>query len=235
MIKVPISAWQNYRNKLCGDIRMSEKYGEIPKNFWGKVGHYWYYYKWMIIAGICVLGLVVLFFAQVVFRTKADYTIILGMNTYVMDEQVMPLKDHLEQYAEDINGDGKVKIDMYNMTGDLDDVQNRSLQTNRFFSEMQLGKVMIVITDEDFYNFIKGDDIFQPNEEGADAHGYNWAGTEIQQQCIYFPENLYFNIRKIEGTSLEQNDKSAQRHAAAEALIDKMIHANAVSDQPAEQ
>ena len=72
---------------------MSEKYGEIPKDLKGKIGHYWYYYKWMIIAGICVAGLIILFLVQVVFKTRADYTIILGMDTYVMDEQVEPIRE----------------------------------------------------------------------------------------------------------------------------------------------
>lgn len=31
---------------------------------------YWYYYKWNDIAGVCVIGLVILFLVQVVFKTK---------------------------------------------------------------------------------------------------------------------------------------------------------------------
>mgnify|MGYP000425222376 CR=1 FL=1 len=209
---------------------MSEKYGEIPKDLKGKIGHYWYYYKWMIIAGICVAGLIILFLVQVVFKTRADYTIILGMDTYVMDEQVEPIREYLEQYAEDVNGDGKVKIDIYNMTGSLDDVQNRSLQSNRFFSEIQLGNVMLVITDQDFYNFVKGDEVFSDEYGDENIKGYNWSGTDIQQKCSpYFPADLYFCLRQIDGTAFASNEKVTAKYNAAKALLDKMIENSAVN------
>ena len=209
---------------------MSEKYGEIPKDLKGKIGHYWYYYKWMIIAGVCVIGLVILFLVQVVFKPKADYTIVLGMDTYVMDEQIEPIRDYLEQFAEDVNGDGKIKIDIYNMTGSLDDTQNRDLQSKRFTSEMMLGNITLVIADQDFYAFVKGDEVFSDDYGDENIRGYNWCGTDIQQQCSpYFPADLYFCMRQVEGTSFETVEKVMEKYNACKALLDKMIENQAVS------
>ncbi len=207
---------------------MSEKYGEIPKDLKGKIAHYWYYYKWPIIIGICVIVLAVIFLVQVVFKPKADYTVILGMNTYVMDEQTEPLREYLEQFAEDVNGDGEVVINLYNMTGNLDDEQNRSQQSYRLLAEMPLGNIMLIITDRDFYNFMNGDEMFSSEYGDENVKGYNWTGTDIQQQCSpYFPSDLYFCLRDIEGTGLETHEDAVENYDNAKALLDKLIESSA--------
>lgn len=206
---------------------MSEKYGEIPKDFKGRMGYFWDYYKWHLIIGVCVVSLVAVFISQVFFRTKADYTVILGSGTPLISEQIEPLRQYMESFAEDVNGDGKVKLEIYNLSCNMNSTQASAQQMNSFISEMQLGRVMIIVTDEDFYNAVGGSDILEPRFDGLDGHGYNWYGTELQQQCEDMPENLYFCLRRVTGTSAEGNTAAEERFDAAAALLDRMIAADA--------
>ena len=84
-----------------------------PQTFKEKLSHFWFYYKWhtIIIGFIAVVlayGL-----AQCCMKENPDYIVMTVFNKFMPSEVTEELESYLEQYAEDLNGDGEVIVHVY--------------------------------------------------------------------------------------------------------------------------
>ena len=73
------------------------------KNWWD------YNLKWVILAVVCVLALV-LFLGQATSNTTPDYNVALVSPYAPTEETVTALQEQLARYGTDLNGDGKVTV-----------------------------------------------------------------------------------------------------------------------------
>ena len=77
-----------------------------------KLDNYFYHYKWHTI--IACVGAFMLFFLlrDTLFRPKPDLTLIVATSRYIMQSETDAVQAALANYAGDINGDGRVLVNM---------------------------------------------------------------------------------------------------------------------------
>lgn len=120
--------------------------------------NYWYYYKWHTIAGIFVLMLVIIFVKDFVTKEKYDATIMLATSYYVDDTRLDNLKDTLEDYFPDIDGNGEVNLAITPIYieggegGQPTDAEYAYAMQMKMLSEVSVNSSLIVIFDDGFTN-----------------------------------------------------------------------------------
>ena len=143
-----------------------------------------------------------------------------------MENTSLALQTQLTQRATDLNGDGQTLFGVYNVSYDSDGVNPQ----NAAYSNSQ--KLMVMISSADYVLYIVDEygykrlteednmQLFQAYDFLPDKNGtaWNWKGSPLQEIMANakLPENLYFCIRKVAGTSGESEEALQQaRHAAA--------------------
>ena len=82
-----------------------------PRSRWE---NFWYHHKWTFFG--CLFGAAVLavLVVQLITRDPADYTILLITKNSYMDEQIKAMEMLMAPYGQDLDGDGKVEVDIQN-------------------------------------------------------------------------------------------------------------------------
>ncbi len=83
----------------------------VPKTFGQKMSNIWYHYKWAIVVGFLVAVLLTVCTVQCARRVDADLKIIIYGHQYIDDTGIEQLA---EKYVDDINKDGKKKVEIIN-------------------------------------------------------------------------------------------------------------------------
>jgi hypothetical protein len=89
-----------------------------PKTERGKkIDNYFYHYKWQTILGGIGLILLIFFIRDTLFRPKPDITAVVATSRYIAQYETDALQAAMEKYGGDLNGDGKVlvNLDMINL------------------------------------------------------------------------------------------------------------------------
>ncbi len=74
------------------------------------VNVFWYHYRWPVLVGFVVLGIVVFITVDALKRERYDTTVVIATDYYVDDTALEPLNQVLEPVVEDLDGNGKVNI-----------------------------------------------------------------------------------------------------------------------------
>ena len=116
---------------------------------WEKVSNFWYHEKVWIILGTffaLVLGFIIF---DMVTKVDPDIEILLICDNVLQnDESAKLLEKRIEQYTPDLNGDGKVYVQV--IICPLNDYKyNMLYQTNsqKFFANLQQDRIIMVLTD----------------------------------------------------------------------------------------
>lgn len=90
---------------------MAEKYGTIPpkwtKEWWE---YFWYYYKWHTIITAFAVLFVAVTVVQCATKPQYDITMTYAGHKLYSDGEMSRMAEGLEQYIDDIDGDGKQSI-----------------------------------------------------------------------------------------------------------------------------
>lgn len=116
-----------------------------------KRANFWFYYKWHIIIGIVLIGLVFVFVHDIVTQVKPDYTIGVLSPLTLPAEVSEALSTQLAAFCDDRNGDGKVTVTIseYSIAvpgTEPADPQMQMAGVTRFSSDSQTGECMIYLT-----------------------------------------------------------------------------------------
>ena len=79
-----------------------------------------YNLKWVLLIGIAAAFVAYSFIGQYFFTTKPDYNVAAVAPYYLPDDTVTALQEQLARYGEDLNGDGKVVVQVDSYTVDFD-------------------------------------------------------------------------------------------------------------------
>ena len=149
--------------------------------------NFWYYYKWYFVVGIIVAILLFSLIRSIVTQVDPDYEIAFMTQETYPEQLTDQLADYIEQYGEDLNGDGKVVVQMncYQLyTGSSADQQDYNMVmagSVKFTADTMMGSSMIFITDDlsfqniasvngDSFSFFVDKDTFERiDEEEKDA------------------------------------------------------------------
>ena len=173
---------------------MAEKYGTIPKRFtkeWWE--YFWDYYKIHTIASIIVILLIVMTIYQVRTSPKYDFNITYTGSQMFFDDEVDQIKINLEQYIDDIDGNGEKSIFFQQIVFEDDNNQEPQYQA-AMLSKLQLEFVtndtMLFIFDE-----TKKDNLFNEGLDGAFMNVNDWCDEKVSDELLFCNNNVPYAVR----------------------------------------
>lgn len=94
--------------------------------------NFWFYHKWHVIVSICCVILVGLFIFDMLNQEEPDYEIAILTQVATFDEDRAKIKAAVESVGEDLNGDGKVLVNVneYLISGSEQDMAYIARLTN---------------------------------------------------------------------------------------------------------
>lgn len=180
---------------------MAEKYGEKPKRFSAKWFEYiWNYYKWFIIAAIGIAVLVAFTVYQIRHTPQYDVTVTVAGTYLYGDDDVGKIKEILNRAGEDINGDGEVTSDVYQLIYVGDEAVDSAYDT-RFILQFQEENMLLYLMDKERFDKIIeqsfGDEVFTPLNE--------WYDGNTNDENIYYSDGKPYGVKILSGEIFKEN------------------------------
>ena len=152
---------------------------ELRRNWWD------YNLIWVIVG---IVGALILFFIikDMFFRTKPDYEVALIAANAPEEETQDALKARIAELGEDLNGDGKVAVELYSYDVDFSDpdedysdMERREAVMTRLTVDLTSGDVFLILVDqpEAFqarFGILSYLDGTAPDAEGDRYDASNW-------------------------------------------------------------
>ena len=98
------------------DPEAEKKAEQAEKTPRGKWGNFWFYHKWHVLIGAAVVLVAAWIIVSTVQTVRPDYTVGLLSQTPYPDTVLDSLAQGLEKYGKDLNGDGKVVVQVAQYT-----------------------------------------------------------------------------------------------------------------------
>ncbi len=186
----------------------------IPKTPKEKWQNYWYHFKWHTIGGIALIAVLAVMIVQCASRESYDFITIVYTRSVIESGRMEKIEEYIEQYAEDIDGDGKVSVQV----ADCSFVESNS---NMQSSQVAMTKVQAMIAAEPKAVLYICDDKGFNDLEAIVAEGFFDAEALLLDENFYkacegesefekLPEGLKISYRRINDTLME-DDKTANK------------------------
>lgn len=196
----------------------------VPKTPKEKWDNFWFQYKWYVVAITAVTVVLAVLITQCATRTKYDMEVVYFTYTAVLDEQTNAVAKYIAGYAEDVNGDGEINIQVVNCSfnGKSGDTQYRYTMMTKL-QAMIAGdqNAMLFITDEDSYKYLadlsNGDGLFDGEPFMLGEEFYKATETDSYGKL---PEGLRIACRRVSDTVLESKKGSADAYTNAEKTLE---------------
>jgi hypothetical protein len=205
---------------------------EGPKTCKKKIENYWYHYKWHTISAVVVIGIAAYMIGEMLLQVKPDYSIVLATDTAVLTETDEAMEAVMQTYANDVNGDGTVYVEI-EVLNFGDESSLGTAYQYKLMAHLAAGDVLLYILDQTTYeNEIRpmesdGDSFFakldfQANGIEGDGRYWNWKDDAMRSDEVFsaLPENLYFGIREATGSS---NNSSTEDYNQCMELLKAFI------------
>ncbi len=204
-------------------------YDELRKNMslWDKITNFFYRYKYhiivfgfFIIAGGYSIG-------AKIFAPKPDYSIVVFTKQKTGSTSDIVLQDEIAKYADDVNGDGKVVVKVYDCSGDEDNenLLNTAPKTSQFMAELELGERIIYLLDDYRYEFTESYFEKTGNKQGlskieGDSRKVSLSDTKLMKNTESGYKGLNFCVRADgSGTKYDGTDEYKTMYKNAEKLL----------------
>lgn len=196
----------------------------VPKTPKEKWDNFWFQYKWYVVAITAVTVVLAVLITQCATRTKYDMEVVYFTYTAALDEQTNAVAKYIAGYAEDVNGDGEINIQVVNCSfnGKSGDTQYRYTMMTKL-QAMIAGdqNAMLFITDEDSYKYLadlsNGDGLFDGEPFMLGEEFYKATETDSYGKL---PEGLRIACRRVSDTALESKKGSVNAHTNAEKTLE---------------
>ncbi len=193
-----------------GEMETGPKPSEVaivPKTPKEKLQNIWFHYKWLIIGTVFAAIVLAVMITQCATKPKYDLEVIFYTYEAASDKNLQKLGDYLEQYCEDIDGDGKVSIQVINcsVNKDSSDVQYQSTIQQKFNALLSADpKALLIICDEKSFEFLQNTDEDLIYGEPVILSDKLYAACEVEDGFSYMPDNLMICCRDIEGKNISK-------------------------------
>lgn len=139
-----------YLKKKYQDVKPDEK---IELTAAQKRRNWWYYHKGMVIIGVVLALGAALLIRDIFFRPAPDYQVGYVTTTPPPTEILANLQRQLESLGEDVNGDGRVLVEIFAYDLGFDarsmmDVEAASAGVTRLTVDLSSGRVYLIILDD---------------------------------------------------------------------------------------
>lgn len=189
------------------DIVKEEEKTVYHESFGEKLSNIWFRSKWLII----FVAFVVFAFSYIVYdqvsKTKPDLTVLVLSDSYNLYYRTEELEAFLAQYCDDLNGDGKVYVQVYNISTDYSDTSMATSGQAQLMSQLQSGENIILISDA------ASDFTMHDFREEYDDERFTELGLKLNCELVRtalkweaMPDDVYIGMREpaaLFSTSLE--------------------------------
>ncbi len=210
-----------------------------------KLANWWYYNKKILLLVIFLVAVAVSVAVSIFSQEKPDYVIALA-NAYAIDEEAIAIAEkHMADYGEDLNGDGKVLVDIRNYYFLVNDHEDQELASSiyeaasvKYSVDMSSGDSMIWLYDDYGYSFMmNSEDSLQEGKKWDEIPGLAATDFSSYKNDILTPENMktafsQFTVamRQVEGSSFEGNGKKLEYYEASEKLLENLLNNTKTAD-----
>lgn len=213
--------------------------------------NWWYYHKRHLLFGVIVAAIVVSLVYSIVSKVEPDYTIGMLISYNLPSSLQSQLEEHIAQYAEDRNGDGKVvvRLNPYVFSQDTaaNDPQSIQASFTRFAGDAAMDTCMIFLHDDEAFRMMAEnfEAYFQYNDgspmpEGAsdyqnamlpweDFAGFVDFDPEVADLNGWTPEivdelmnRLRVSVRTSEGAGFVSDEKKLAYYNDCLALLERI-------------
>lgn len=165
-----------------------------------KLENFWYHYKWHTIISVFLVFVAVIGIWQYIDTPQYDYQIILYTSRSDTTALATALNKELCALGDDINGDGEVNVQIYNMSyGNMDSNSNfRNSQAQALRGELMSDRCFLIITDEDRFEQLEQQGYFE-NSQLPDNNGKSYRiddKSAFGQKLISDFNEMHYNYDK---------------------------------------
>lgn len=209
-----------------GEITPQAKPSEVaivPKTFKDKLTNFWYHYKLHTLLIGFLIAVLVVSITQCASRPVYDLEILYFAYKPAVDAQTQAIGEYFENFAEDVNGDNEVNVQVINCS-----VTDNEKDSTRItvFSKIQAilaaeEKVLVYVVDDkaiEYFDNALDISIFTENPTPLNEEFYKQ--TTVGDYTL--PDGLSVGLRVIEGTTFEKNKKAVEAYKTAEKLMKKI-------------
>lgn len=180
--------------------------------------NFWYHHKWkVIIIGFLAIALGVILW-QTLTVDRADYTVLMTTKYAYSTQQLDALEKELARYGDDLDGDGKVEVEVLNCYLGAADATTYYANHQALEAHLVAGDVMLFLWEPEYYSsFVAtageatGDGYcflaplpFTAPGVSEDTLTWNWAQDGRLSTLPDMPDDLYFGVRVLGGTATDE-------------------------------
>ena len=210
-----------------GEMKPDPKPSEVavaPKTFKEKMQNYWFHFKWHTIGVVFLVVVISILTVQCATKEKYDYTAVLFAHEGCIDIQTEKLAEYLEKYTTDINGDGKVNVNIINCSfTEGGDRQYKSNMLTKVQTQIIGNKDSVIyVVDKRAYDYLQKTiegGIFEGEPLVLDEEFYKF--TE-NKDFGKLPDGLMLTLRRIKGTTFEKDEKAVKIYSECEKVLEKI-------------
>ncbi len=198
----------------------------IPKTPKEKLQNYCYHFKWHTIGAVLLTAVLAVMVTQCLSREKYDFITIVYTHSPIESGRIEKMEEYLEQYAEDIDGDGKVSVEVVDCS--FIDTNTNSQTNQAAMAKIQAmiaaePKAVLYIVDKKGMNDLnalneKGFFDAEPLLLGEDFYEFCEGETELEQ----LPDELKISYRRINDTLMEKDETANKVYKVCKKIYDEI-------------
>lgn len=195
----------------------------IPKTPKEKLLNYWYHFKWHTIGGLALIIVLAVMIVQCASRESVDFMVVLYADYPVDSGRIEKIEEYIEQFAEDIDGNGKITVEVVNCS--FSDEQSKQTAVSKLQSMIAAEpKAILYIANKKTIN-----DLNALNEKGFFEEAPVLLTQEFYDYCAgdgildKLPEELKIGYRRIGDTLMEKDETAQKIQANCEKIYNEMV------------
>lgn len=197
-----------------------------PREKWA---NFWYHHKWKVILGAVLLLTLAVLLGQSLTRVQPDYVICMVTAQGVSVDSDQRVEELLEAYADDRNGDGRVRVEVIclNVESGAEAVSNQqTVLAHLMARDVDAWAITPSYYTGTMHTAFNGNesDFFMPLTDMAGRPGvsddgkyWNWKGCALldtDEQLWSVPKELYWGVRALPDNATDEQQAAAQSAAA---------------------
>lgn len=215
------------------DIVKEEQTREYKLSFGEWISNVWYRNKWLIIfAAAMIFAFSYIVYDQVT-TTKPDLTVLVLSPDYSLYYRTQELEMFLDDYCDDLNGDGEVYVQVYNISTDYSDPNTVTANQAQVMSQLQSGENIILIAD-DKTDFAMHDF----TGEYPENERFNELGMRLNCQLVRdalkweaMNDNVYIGMREPTKLLATTEEDMQENFDKARAVFERIVKAVSESEK----
>lgn len=213
-----------------------EKYtSQQPQSFWSKLENFWFYHKWHLLSVLLIICIFIVAIGSCMKKESIDMYVLYMVNGAYSTKANEELALKLEQYVDDIDGDGQKRVQIiaisFSDTLDRTDHTQEAVLT-RLVGQISSGPALFYIFDDENYLALKEAQVpifaeiadIGVSSPYSDVDRYNATEAGFFMDVEGWPQNyktLYFGIRVSDG--IDKNDSRYIQIQQSKQSLSKII------------